>query len=79
MFSFLRGRRIARERRPYSFVEEIVLMSPLELDRATAAVAGETRLEIRRRGFQLGTSDQEIAGDDDVSVVDWDALEADPP
>lgn len=54
-------------------------MSPLELDRATAAVAGETRLEIRRRGFQLGTSDQEIAGDDDVSVVDWDALEADPP
>lgn len=54
-------------------------MCPLELERATAAVAGETRREIRRRGLRLGTPDQEVAGDNDVSVVDWDTLEADPP
>lgn len=54
-------------------------MSPLELERAVASVTGETRREIRRRGFQLVTPDAESAGDDDVSVVDWDALEAERP
>lgn len=54
-------------------------MSPVELERAVASVTGETRREIRRRGFQLVTPDTESVGDDDLSVVDWDALEAERP
>ena len=54
-------------------------MSPLELERAVASVTGETCREIRRRGFQLVTPEAEASGDDDVSVVDWDALEAERP
>ena len=54
-------------------------MSPTELERAVASVTGETRREIRRRGFQLVTPEFDIAGDDEASVVDWDALEAEQP
>lgn len=54
-------------------------MSPFELEHAVASVTGETRREIRRRGFQLVTPEAEISVDDDISVVDWDALEAERP
>ena len=54
-------------------------MSPFELECAVASVTGETRREIRRRGFQLVTPEVDAVGDDEVSVVDWDALEAERP
>lgn len=53
-------------------------MSPCELERAVAEVTGETRREIRRRGFQL-LSETEATDDVDAAVVDWDALEAERP
>jgi len=55
-------------------------MSPTELERAVAAATGETRREIRRRGFQLLTPELDLAADgDDGSIVDWDALDAERP
>ena len=53
-------------------------MSPCELERAVAEATGETRREIRRRGFQL-LSETEATDDVDAAVVDWDALEAERP
>lgn len=57
-----------------------------ELVRAVARTTGETRHEIRRRGFQPLPADAEfgvVVGDPDeaatVGVVDWDALEAQRP
>jgi len=61
----------------FLFVQENVLMSPTELERAVAAATGETRREIRRRGFQLLTPELDLtAHGDDGSIVDWDALDA---
>ena len=56
-------------------------MSPRELVRDLARVTGETRREIRRRGFQpMILSANPTAEDDaEVSVVDWDELEAERP
>ena len=56
-------------------------MSPRELVHNVARVTGETRREIRRRGFQPRTLPAESAADDDAegTVVDWDELEADRP
>jgi len=55
-------------------------MSPTELERAVAAATGETRREIRRRGFQLLTPELDLTADgDEVAVVDWDALDAERP
>ena len=55
-------------------------MSPTELERAVATATGETRREIRRRGFQLVLPELDLAADgDDGAVVDWDALEAERP
>lgn len=55
-------------------------MSPTELERAVASATGETRREIRRRGFQLVMPELDLAADDDAgSIVDWDALDAERP
>lgn len=55
-------------------------MSPIELERAVASATGETRREIRRRGFQLLMPERDLAADgDDASIVDWDALDAERP
>jgi len=55
-------------------------MSPTELERAVASATGETRREIRRRGFQLVMPELDLGADgDDGSIVDWDALEAERP
>lgn len=61
-------------------------MNLSDLERAVARCTGETRREIRRRGFQPLPADAEpglVAGDADeataVGVVDWDALEARRP
>jgi hypothetical protein len=56
-------------------------MSLRELVRDVARVTGETRREIRRRGFQPLTLPAESATDDDAegTVVDWDELEAERP
>jgi hypothetical protein len=54
-------------------------MSPTELERAVASATGETRREIRRRGFQLVSPEVDIPIDDEASIVDWDALEAERP
>lgn len=52
-------------------------MSPCELERAVARATGESRREIRRRGFQPLVPELEAAVDgDDGVVVDWDLLEA---
>jgi hypothetical protein len=64
-------------------LEEIMTLS--ELERAVARSTGETRREIRRRGFQPLQADSGllVVGDRDeaatVGVVDWDALEAERP
>jgi len=47
-------------------------MSPCELEWAVAEATGETRREIRRRGFQL-LSETEATDDVDAAVVDWDS------
>lgn len=53
-------------------------MSPSELERAVAAATGESRREIRRRGFQpLRLEDESEIDADQRTVVDWDALDAD--
>ena len=56
-------------------------MSLRELVRDVARVTGETRREIRRRGFQPLTLPAESAADDDAdgTIVDWDELESDRP
>ena len=52
-------------------------MSPCELERAIAQATGETRREIRRRGFQPLVPDYERAADDDEGlVIDWDVVDA---
>ena len=54
-------------------------MGSRELEFAVAAVTGETRREIRRRGFQPLVLDRDPHADDTlttVGVVDWDALQA---
>lgn len=52
-------------------------MSPSELERAVAAATGESRREIRRRGFQPLRLEHESEIDADQStVVDWDAVDA---
>lgn len=52
-------------------------MSPCELERAVAQATGETRREIRRRGFQPLMPDHELTeGDDEGLVIDWDVVDA---
>ena len=54
-------------------------MGSRELEFAVAAVTGETRREIRRRGFQPLVLDRDPhahAPLTTVGVVDWDALQA---
>lgn len=54
-------------------------MGSREIEFAVAAVTGETRREIRRRGFQPLVLDGDPNADDTpttVGVVDWDALQA---
>ncbi len=54
-------------------------MGSRELEFAVATVTGESRLEIRRRGFQPLVLYGEPHADDTptaVGVVDWDALQA---
>ena len=52
-------------------------MSPCELERAVAQATGESRREIRRRGFQPLTPDNELTeGDDEGLVIDWDVVDA---
>lgn len=56
-------------------------MSPRELERAIAQATGETRREIRRRGFQplpVAESPPEV-DEPSVGLVDWDVLEAQRP
>lgn len=57
-------------------------MSPCELEQAVALATGESRREIRRRGFQPLVFDEEPSGgelDTELGVVDWDLLEAERP
>lgn len=57
-------------------------MSPSQLEQAVAEATGESRREIRRRGFQLCRPQDALDVDEDevaYSVVDWDALEAERP
>lgn len=61
-------------------------MNLQDFERTVARVTGESRREIRRRGFQPVLPDGEFggsAGEDDgptsVGLVDWDALEAERP
>ena len=56
-------------------------MSLRELVRDVARITGETRREIRRRGFQPMALPAEPVADDDAdgTIVDWDELEADRP
>ena len=52
-------------------------MSPCELERAVAQATGESRREIRRRGFQpLVPENEGTADHDEGLVVDWDAVDA---
>ena len=52
-------------------------MSPCELERAVAQATGESRREIRRRGFQPLVPDNELTeGDDEGLVIDWDVVDA---
>lgn len=53
-------------------------MGSRELEFAVAAVTGESRREIRRRGFQPLVLEGEPHADDAptaLGVVDWDALQ----
>ncbi|MBA4017732.1 MAG: hypothetical protein C0483_11210 [Pirellula sp.] len=56
-------------------------MSPPELERAVALATGESRREVRRRGFQPLPLAEEPPDDHDtnVGVVDWDLLQAERP
>ena len=57
-------------------------MSPYELEQAVALATGESRREIRRRGFQpLVFGEEPSSGelDTELGVVDWDLLEAERP
>lgn len=54
-------------------------MSPYELERAVAQATGETRREVRRRGFQLVTTEDTADEANEGAVVDWDAVEAERP
>jgi len=56
-------------------------MSPRELVHNVARVTGETRREIRHRGFQpmILPADPTTEDDAEVAVVDWDELEAERP
>jgi hypothetical protein len=52
-------------------------MSPLELERAVSRATGESRREIKRRGFQIIEVDVPDEGDDaSPGIVDWDQLDA---
>ncbi|MBL9089966.1 MAG: hypothetical protein JNL96_01995 [Planctomycetaceae bacterium] len=51
-------------------------MSPYELERAVAQATGETRREVRRRGFQLVAAEDMADEASEGAVVDWDAVEA---
>ena len=52
-------------------------MSPFELERAVAQATGESRREIRRRGFQPLVPDCEPDGEvENVTDVDWDLVDA---
>lgn len=57
-------------------------MSPPELERAVAAATGESRREVRRRGFPPLPLAEEPPDDDhdtNVGVVDWDLLQTERP
>ena len=55
-------------------------MSPCELERAVAQATGETRREIRRRGFQPLFPEIDPAFDaDEGAVVDWAVVDAERP
>ena len=54
-------------------------MSPYELERAVAQATGETRREVRRRGFQLVAAEESADEANEGTVVDWDAVEAERP
>lgn len=56
-------------------------MSPRELERNVARITGETRREIRRRGFQAMNlpADPDAEDDAEAAVVDWDELESERP
>ena len=55
-------------------------MSPCELERAVALATGESRREIRRRGFQSLVPESDPVGEvEDGAVVDWDAVDAERP
>ena len=57
-------------------------MSRYELERAVALATGESRREIRRRGFQPLVLGEESSGgelDAELGVVDWDQLAAERP
>ena len=54
-------------------------MSRYELERAVALATGESRREIRRRGFQPLVFGEDPSGgefDAELGVVDWDQLAA---
>ena len=52
-------------------------MSPIELQRAVCRATGESRREIKRRGFQVIEVDVPEEGDDaSPGIVDWDQLDA---
>jgi hypothetical protein len=52
-----------------------------ELERAVARATGESRREVRRRGFQALAWSEALIDDDEpnVGVVDWDLLEHQRP
>ncbi|MBL9090494.1 MAG: hypothetical protein JNL96_04680 [Planctomycetaceae bacterium] len=56
-------------------------MSPFELERAVAQATGESRREIRRRGFQPLPLAEESRDEVDahLGVIDWDVLQAERP
>lgn len=52
-------------------------MSPIELERAVCRATGESRRELKRRGFQL--IEVETAEEPEPSplgIVDWDLMDA---
>ncbi len=54
-------------------------MSPCELERAVAQATGETRREVRRRGFQLVATEESADESGEGAVIDWDAVETERP
>lgn len=52
-------------------------MSPIELQRAVCRATGESRREIKRRGFQIIEVDVPDEGEESSpGIVDWDQLDA---